>query len=104
MASGAEHDSFRLLVESVKDYAIFMLDRKGMVASWNIGAQRTKGYIASEIIGSHFSRFYTPEDVASGKPARMLSWAESEGRAEDEGWRVRKDGTRFWGNVVITAI
>jgi len=94
---------FRLLVEAVQDYAIFTLDADGCVDSWNIGAKRLKGYEASEIIGQHFSRFYPPEEVQNGKPQRELSIAISEGRVEDEGWRVRKDGSRFWANVVITA-
>lgn len=94
----------RLLVESVSDYAIFMLDAEGCVASWNTGAERIKGYSAQEIIGEHFSRFYPPEDVARGKPAMILGAAASAGRIEDEGWRVRKDGTSFWANVVITAL
>ncbi|MFE3451219.1 PAS domain S-box protein [Nonomuraea sp. NPDC059194] len=95
---------FRLLVQSVVDYAIFMLDPTGRIASWNAGAQRIKGYAAEEIIGSHFSIFYPPEDVAAGKPQRELETAIVDGRLEDEGWRVRKDGTRFWANVVITAL
>lgn len=97
-------EKFRLLVESVLDYAIFMLDPNGVVASWNAGAKRIKGYSAEEIIGSHFSRFYPPEDVASRKPEWELDVATREGRVEDEGWRVRKDGTRFWANVIITAL
>ncbi|GAA3473574.1 PAS domain-containing sensor histidine kinase [Nonomuraea roseola] len=97
-------ERFRLLVQSVVDYAIFMLDTEGHIASWNAGAQRIKGYRADEIIGSHFSVFYPPEDVASGKPDRELEIAVVEGRLEDEGWRVRKDGTRFWANVIITAL
>ena len=97
-------ERFRLLVERVQDYAIFMLDTEGRIASWNIGAQRIKGYTAEEIIGRHFSIFYPSEDVASGKPANELRLAIAEGRVEDEGWRIRKDGTRFWANVVITAI
>jgi PAS domain S-box-containing protein len=97
-------DTFRLLVEGVRDYAIFMLDGAGRVSTWNTGAQRIKGYTAEEIIGQHFSRFYPPDDVAAGKPARMLALAARSGRAEDKGWRVRKDGSRFWANVVITAL
>jgi PAS domain S-box-containing protein len=93
-----------LLVESVLDYAIFRLDPTGRVASWNPGAERIKGYREDEILGQHFSRFYTPEDVASGKCERMLAAAARDGRAEDEGWRVRKDGSRFWASVVMTAI
>ena len=95
---------FRLIVESVQDYAIFMLDVTGRVTSWNVGAQRIKGYSAEEIVGEHFSRFYLPEDVQARKPERELQVAAAEGRCEDEGWRVRKDGSRFWANVVITAL
>jgi PAS domain S-box-containing protein len=95
---------FRLLVQGVVDYAIFMLDTEGYVSNWNTGAQRLKGYRADEIVGQHFSRFYTEEDRASGLPARVLRTAQREGRFEAEGWRVRKDGTRFWANVVIDPI
>ncbi len=94
----------RLLVESVKDYAIFALDPNGIIVSWNPGAQRFKGYTASEIIGQHFSVFYPPEDLAARKPQMELEVAAEVGRLEDEGWRVRKDGTQFWANVVITAL
>src|SRR4051794_6337156 len=97
-------ERFRLLVQGVKDYAIFMLDPKGFVSSWNEGAQRIKGYTAREIIGRHFSTFYPAEDLAAGKPAWELEVAERDGSVEDEGWRLRKDGTRFWANVVITAL
>jgi PAS domain S-box-containing protein len=99
-----QDNSFRLLVESVKDYAIFLLDPGGHIASWNAGAQRIKGYRADEIIGRHFSTFYSPDDVAGGKPDRELAAAIADGRVEDEGWRIRKDGTRFWANVLITAL
>ena len=99
-----EEDHFRLLVESVKDYAIFILDPAGYVRTWNPGAQRINGYLAGEIIGRHFSTFYPPEDVASGKCESELEVATSEGRFEEEGWRVRKDGTRIWANVTITAL
>jgi PAS domain S-box-containing protein len=95
---------YRLLVESVKDYAIFALDPGGHIVSWNPGAERFKGYTASEIIGKHFSIFYPPEDLAARKPQIELEIAQSVGRLEDEGWRVRKDGTRFWANVIITAL
>ncbi|WP_311267215.1 PAS domain S-box protein [Sphingobium sp. WCS2017Hpa-17] len=95
---------FELLVQSVTDYAIFMLDPSGIVASWNAGARRFKGYEADEIIGQHFSRFYTAEDQAAGIPAIALRTAEHEGRFEAEGWRVRKDGGCFWANVVIDPI
>jgi len=97
-------ERFRILVESVQDYAIFMLDADGYVISWNPGAQKIKGYAAEEIIGRHFSTFYPPEDVAQGKPAAELVAAAADGSVEDEGWRVRKDGTMFWANVVITAV
>jgi PAS domain S-box-containing protein len=95
---------FRRLVDSVRDYAIFMLDPTGHVATWNAGAERTKGYSANEIIGRHFSIFYPAEDVAAGKCEMELEGADRDGRFEDEGWRIRKDGTRFWANVVISAI
>lgn len=95
---------YQLLIESVRDYAIFVLDATGHVATWNIGAERLKGYKPGEIIGSHFSRFYPPEDIESRKPWRELEIAKRDGRVEDEGWRVRKDGTRFWANVIITAL
>ena len=95
---------FRLLVESVRDYAIFLLDPEGHVATWNTGAQRIKGYDASEIVGRHFSVFYPDERVAEGFPQYELEAATREGRFEDEGWRIRKDGSRFWANVVITAL
>jgi PAS domain S-box-containing protein len=95
---------FRLLVEAVQDYAIFMLDTEGRISSWNLGAERLKGYKASEIIGQHFSCFYPPEDIQAAKPRIKLETALSEGRVEDEGWRVRKDGSRFWANVIITAL
>jgi PAS domain S-box-containing protein len=97
-------DGYRLLVQGVRDYGIFMLDTSGNIASWNAGAERIKGYREEEIVGQHFSVFYPPEDVAAGKPERELRQAVAEGRLEDEGWRVRKDGTRFWANVVITAL
>jgi PAS domain S-box-containing protein len=95
---------FRLLVESVKEYAIFILDPEGRVSSWNLGARRIKGYDAAEILGKHFSVFYPPEEVAAGKCEQELVIASREGRCEEEGWRVRKDGSRFWANVVITAL
>ena len=95
---------YRLLVESVRDYAIFVLDTHGIVSSWNEGAQRLKGYTAEEIIGQHFSVFYPAERVAEGFPDYELREAARVGRFEDEGWRLRKDGSRFWANVVITAL
>jgi PAS domain S-box-containing protein len=97
-------DSFRHLVEGVREYALFQLDSEGRVVTWNPGAERLKGYAAEEIIGKHFSVFYPPKDVQSGKPSRNLAEALQKGQIEDEGWRVRKDGSRFWANVVITAL
>jgi PAS domain S-box-containing protein len=99
-----QFDQFRLLVEQVKDYAIFVLDPAGNVRTWNLGAERIKGYRADEIVGSHLSRFYPEEDVRAGKPERELAAAASNGRFEDEGIRVRKDGSMFWASVVITAL
>ena len=102
---GVQHEAlFRMLVESVRDYAIFMLDPLGRVATWNAGAERIKGYTASEIIGHHFSQFYPKVDVDGGKCEWELDLAIRDGRFEDEGWRVRKDGTQFWANVVISAV
>ena len=95
---------YELMVDSVRDYAIFMLDPDGHVASWNKGAQRIKGYTASEIIGRHFSTFYPPEDIASGKPPMELKVATRTGKFEEEGIRIRKDGSAFWASVVITAV
>ena len=97
-------ECLRLLIQSVKDYAIFSLDPGGRVASWNAGAEEIKGYHPEEIIGQHFSRFYPDEDLRRGKPERALAVAEAEGRYEEEGWRVRKDGSCFWANVVITRL
>lgn len=97
-------EDYRLLVEAVADYAIFLLDPQGRVASWNAGAQKIKGYGRDEIVGRHFSTFYTPEAVRAGWPDEELRLARLNGRLEDESWRVRKDGTRFWANVVITAL
>jgi PAS domain S-box-containing protein len=101
---GEDADLYRLLVDSVRDYAIFLLDPTGHVASWNEGARRIKGYEPEEIIGKHFSVFYPPERVAERFPEYELEVAARDGRFEDEGWRVRKDGTTFWANVVITAL
>ncbi|RYF87158.1 MAG: PAS domain-containing sensor histidine kinase [Chitinophagaceae bacterium] len=97
-------EQYRLMVESVRDYAIFMLDTKGNIKTWNDGAHRTKGYLASEIIGKHFSTFYTAEDLESKKPERELKIAIATGKYEEEGWRVKKNGSVFWANVVITAL
>jgi PAS domain S-box-containing protein len=96
--------TFRLLVTQVKDYAIFLLNREGYVSTWNAGAEALKGYRAEEIIGRHFSCFYEERDAAMGQPQSLLNKAQQAGRIEHEGWRVRKDGTRFWANVVITAL
>ncbi|MET0541535.1 MAG: PAS domain S-box protein [Variovorax sp.] len=99
----SEH-RFQLLVNAIKDYAIYLLDAQGNVSSWNTGAERLKGYTAQEIVGQHFSRFYTPEDIATGLPVRALKFAREQGKFEAEGWRVRKDGTRFWTNVHIEPV
>ena len=104
LLSISEEERFRLLVSAVTDYAIYMLDPEGKIATWNSGAQRFKGYTANEIIGQHFSRFFTPEDLAAGLPQHALATALKEGRFEAEGWRLRKDGTRFWVNAVIDPI
>jgi PAS domain S-box-containing protein len=97
-------ERFRLLVEGTKDYAIFMLDPHGHVVTWNLGAERIKGYKGEEIIGQHFSRFYPREDIQTGKPEQELKQAIASGKYEEEGWRLRKDGSRFWASVVITAL
>ena len=100
----ANRHAIESLLGGVRDYAIFLLDGQGRIVSWNTGARAIKGYEADEIIGQHISRFYTPEDVTARRPERLLRVATEEGRVEDEGWRVRKDGTRFWADVVITAV
>src|SRR5215204_287282 len=97
-------ERFRLLVEGVKDYAIFMLDPHGYITTWNEGARRIKGYEAEEIMGEHFSIFYTDEDVERGHPEEELRFAAAEGSYEEEGLRVRKDGSTFWASVLITAL
>jgi PAS domain S-box-containing protein len=102
--SPEEPELLRLLVSSLKDYAIIMLDPEGRVRTWSPAAERLKGYRADEIIGQHFSKFYPQEDIEKGKTERELKVAAEQGRFEDEGWRLRKDGTRFWANVVITAL
>ena len=99
----ASEELFQLLVDSVRDYAIFMLDANGLVATWNAGAERLKGYAGSEIIGRHFSTFYPAEDVAAGKCEMELEVATREGRFAEEGWRIRKDGSRFWAHVVVSS-
>jgi PAS domain S-box-containing protein len=103
-AGGESKEQLMRLIENVKDYAIFMLDPRGHVTTWNQGAERLKGYTAEEIIGKHFSRFYPADAIAQGKPDFELRQAMAAGYVEDEGWRIRKDGTRFWANVVITAL
>jgi PAS domain S-box-containing protein len=95
---------YRLLVNEIQDYAIFMMDPDGYVRTWNLGAERVKGYTAAEIIGSHYSRFFRPEDVENGRPAYLLATALAKGRVEDEGWRVKKDGSLFWASTVLTAL
>ncbi len=97
-------ERLRLMVEGVRDYAIFMLDPRGIIQSWNTGAQILKGYTAAEVVGRHFSMFYRPEELSAGMPENELRVALAQGRAEEEGWRVRKNGTLFWANVIITAI
>lgn len=96
--------TFRLLVESVGDYGIFLMDPKGFIQSWNLGAERIKGYTADEIIGEHFSKFYLPEDIKRNHPQHEIEIAAKEGKYEEEGWRLRKNGTKFWANVVITGL
>src|SRR5258708_15456597 len=95
---------FRLLVESVTDYAIYLLDASGRVMSWNAGAERIRGYAAAEILGRHFALFYSPEDRAAGQPEQMLEGAARDGRVTGQGWRLRQDGSRFWADGVITAL
>lgn len=102
LAAGEE--AFRLMVEGVRDYAIFTLDPEGYVSTWNVGAERIKGYTADQIVGQHFSRFYTPEDISTGKPQRELHVARETGTYEEEGLRVRRDRSRFWASVLITAL
>jgi PAS domain S-box-containing protein len=103
-AADANNEIFKLLVESVVDYAIFVLDPEGRVATWNAGAERIKGYRADEIVGQHFSVFYSREEADAGAPQRELQEAEANGRVEVEGWRYRKDGSRFWALAVLTAL
>ena len=102
--AGQSAELFRLLVDSVRDYAIFVLDPEGRVLTWNEGAKALKGYSREEIVGQHFSKFYLPEAVQSGWPARELTLAAKDGRFSDEGWRVKKDGSSFWASVIITAL
>ena len=103
-ASKSSEGRYRMLIDAITDYAIYMLDPDGTVTSWNPGAKRFKGYEQSEIIGENFSRFYTEEDRENGLPQRALEIAERTGKFEQEGWRVRKDGTKFWAYVVIDPI
>lgn len=103
-ATLVELDRYKLIIESIQDYAIFLLDKDGYVATWNKGAEKIKGYKANEIIGRHFSSFYSDADKKAKKPEREMVIVNQFGRVEDEGWRVRKDGTQFWANVVITAL
>jgi PAS domain S-box-containing protein len=103
-AQGISDEQYRLIVQSIKDYAVFMLSPEGLISSWNEGARLIKGYTAPEVLGRSFEIFYPPEALADGFPKRELKEAARVGRFEDEGWRVRKDGSRFWANVVITAL
>ena len=103
-AAERSEERFHLLVDSLSDYAIYMLDSEGRIVTWNEGAKRIKGYEAHEIIGAHFSAFYPPEAIAAGRPARELTLATADGSYSEEGWRVRKDGTRFYASIVITAL
>ena len=104
LASGTAEGRYRLLVESISDYAIYLLDPDGVVVNWNHGAERFKGYTADEIVGQNFAKFYSEEERAKGVPKRNLERAALDGRFEEEGWRYRKDGTRFWANVVIDCV
>ena len=97
-------DPFKLLIQSIVDYAIYMLSPDGIVTSWNAGAERIKGFQTEEIVGQHFSKFYTDEDRKAGLPRKVLETARREGKFEGEGWRVRKDGSRFWASVVVDRI
>src|SRR5580692_11667837 len=103
-ALNESEERFRLLVDGVADYAIYMLDPAGKIVRWNKGAERLKGYTAEEIVGRDVSVFFPPADVASGKPAAELARAAADGRTEQESWRVRKDGSRFWADVIVTAL
>src|SRR5438094_209673 len=97
-------EEFRLLVESIKDYAIFMIDATGHILSWNKGAEKIKGYSASEVLGKHISIFYTEQEIQKGEPENNLKKTKEKGRFETENWRVRKDGSRFWADIVFTAL
>lgn len=104
LSSLEQLEFYHLLVNSIQDYAIFLMNPEGYIATWNIGAQKLKGYKPNEIIGRHFSSFYPEVDIRNNKPGRELEICKREGRVEDEGWRIRQDGSRFWANVVITAL
>ena len=104
MTRALSGDDCRLLVESVVDYAIFMLDPEGRVTTWNRGAERIHGFAAEEIVGQHFSRFHVPGALAAQQASELLELAEARERLEDEGWRIRKDGAKFWADVIITAL
>jgi PAS domain S-box-containing protein len=103
-SASATDEPFHLLVDAVTEYAIFMLDPIGAVTTWNEGARRIKGYDEAEIVGRHYSTFFINDDISAGKPQRLLADAAAHGQATDEGWRVRKDGSRFWANTVLTAL
>src|SRR5437868_13796124 len=103
-ASPEAEEQLRLLVDNLQDYAIFTLDTQGRIASWNIGAQLVHGYAAHEVIGKHFSILFPQEELRSGRPWALLETVTKEGHLAEEGWRVRKDGSRFWANVVVTAL
>jgi PAS domain S-box-containing protein len=100
----ADSEQFRVLVDTVTDHAIYMLDPKGRITTWNVGAQRIKGYSAEEIVGQHFSRFYTDGDRRAGRDLQALEAANRDGRYEGEGWRIRRDGSRFWANAIIYSV
>jgi PAS domain S-box-containing protein len=102
--AAALEEPYQLLMEAVEEYAIFVLDPGGTVTTWNAGARRIKGYSEAEIVGRNYSVFFIDDDVLDGKPQRLLADATADGHAVDEGWRVRKDGSRFWANIVITAL
>src|SRR5687767_4544012 len=97
-------ENYHLLIESIKDYSIFMLDKTGIITTWNVGAERSKGYTEKEIVGKHFSIFFLEEDRRKGKPQMELDAALKNGRYEEEGWRLRKDGSRFWANIIVTPL
>ena len=104
LSSFGSSPQLRALIDSVEDYAIFLLDPQGIITTWSRGAQRLKGYASAEVVGKSFRTFYTPEDLASGLPDRLIAEASKSGRVESEGWRVRKDGSRFWADAIISAL